>query len=212
MSHLLDHYVMPLVREYGVVIVGGATLLESSGIPTPAETAIMAGALYAATTHEIGIVPLVAVAAAGAILGDNIGYLAGRSIGFRAIRRYGKRIGLDESRLRLGRYLFKCHGSKVVFFGRFITLLRAFAAVLAGAAQMGWWRFLLFNALGGIAWASLYGFGTYFLGREALRLEAPLAIGLGVLALLVIGTVAIMLRREEARLQAEADAAFPDER
>jgi membrane protein DedA with SNARE-associated domain len=206
---LLENHLMPLVREHGVIIVGAATLLESSGVPTPGESAIIAAALYAATTHEIGIVPLVAAAATGAILGDNIGYLLGRSIGFRVMKRYGKRVGLTDARIRLGRYLFHCHGSKVVFFGRFIALLRAFTAVLAGAAHMGWWRFLLFNALGGVAWASLYGFGAFFLGQAAERLESPLAIGLGILAVIAVGTIIVVLRRQEAKLQKEADEAFP---
>lgn len=209
MFDLLENHLMPLVREHGVIIVGAATLLESSGVPTPGESAIIAAALYAATTHEIGIVPLVAAAATGAILGDNIGYLLGRSIGFRVMKRYGKRVGLTDARIRLGRYLFHCHGSKVVFFGRFIALLRAFTAVLAGAAHMGWWHFLLFNALGGVAWASLYGFGAFFLGQAAERLESPLAIGLGILAVIAVGTIIVVLRRQEAKLQKEADEAFP---
>jgi membrane protein DedA with SNARE-associated domain len=206
--HLLDHYLMPLIRQHGVIIVGAATLLESSGVPTPGESAVVAGALYAAATHEIGIVPLVAVAAAGAIIGDNIGYVLGRSIGLRVLQRYGRRVGLTDARIRLARYLFQRHGGKVVFFGRFVALLRSFSAVLAGAAHMGWWRFLAYNALGGVAWASLYGFGAFFIGMEALHLEAPLAIGLGVSAVFVIGTVIYLLRREEARLQKDADAAF----
>jgi membrane protein DedA with SNARE-associated domain len=212
MSALLDNYLMPLVREHGVIIVGAATLLESSGVPTPAESAIIAAALYAATTHEIGIVPLVAAAAAGAILGDNIGYVVGRWLGFRVLQRYGGKIGLNEARIRLGRYLFRRHGSQVVFFGRFIALLRAFTAVLAGAAHMGWWRFLLFNTLGGVAWASLYGFGAYFLGQEAEQVAGPLAIGLGVLAAIALGIIIVTLRRQEARLQKEADAALAQPR
>jgi membrane protein DedA with SNARE-associated domain len=207
LSDLLDHYLMPLIRDHGVIIVGAATLLESSGLPTPGESAVIAGALYAATTHDIGIVPLVAVAAAGAIIGDNIGYVLGRSIGFRVLQRYGRRVGLTDARLRLARYLFQRHGSKIVFFGRFVALLRSFSALLAGAAHMGWWRFLAYNALGGIAWASFYGFGAYFLGTAVQRLEAPLAIGLGATTVLVIGTVIYLLRREEARLQKDADAA-----
>jgi membrane protein DedA with SNARE-associated domain len=199
-----------VIRDHGVAVVGGITLLESMGIPAPGESAIIAAALYAATTHEVGIVPLVVAAAAGAIIGDNFGYLLGRRIGFRLIARFGHYIGLTAARIRLGRYLFQRHGSKVVFFGRYVAVLRTFAALLAGANRMEWRRFLIANALGGSLWASLYGFGTFLLGREALRLERPLAIGLGGLALLVLGTIIVLLRRHEARLQAEADRAFPE--
>jgi len=209
-SSLIHEYVMPLIREHGLFAIGGITMIESMGIPAPGESAVIAGALYAATTHEFGIVPLVASAAAGAILGDNIGYLIGRGVGFRLIRRYGRKIGLTEARIKLGRYLFKCHGSKVVFFGRFIAVLRTFAALLAGANQMDWRHFLIANALGGLSWASLYGFGAYVLGYEVRRLEGPLAIGLGILAALAVGTIIFLLRRHEARLQREAEQAFPD--
>jgi membrane protein DedA with SNARE-associated domain len=210
MSSLIHEYVMPLIREHGVIAVGGITMIESIGIPAPGESAVIAAALYAAATHQFGIVPLVASAAAGAIIGDNIGYLVGRNIGFRLIRRYGGRIGLGEPRIKLGRYLFQRHGTKVVLFGRFVAVLRTFTALLAGANRMEWRRFLLANALGGIFWASLYGFGAYALGHAVRRLEAPLAIGLGAIAAIVIGILIFLMRRHETRLQREAEEAFPD--
>jgi len=208
---LLHDTVMPLIRDHGVIVVGAITMLESTGIPAPGESAIIAAALYAATTHEFGIAPLVAAAAVGAIIGDNLGYVIGRSIGFRLLRRYGRRVGLNDARIKLGRYLFERHGTKVVFFGRFATLLRTFAALLAGANQMDWRHFLVANGLGGVVWASLYGFGTYMLGREMHRLETPLAIGFGVIGVAAIVIVAILLRRYEAQLQREAERAFPDD-
>lgn len=210
MSSVIHEYVMPLIREHGVIAIGGLTMIESMGIPAPGESAVIAAALYAATTHEFGIVPLVASAAAGAIIGDNIGYLIGRNVGLRLIRRYGGKVGLTEARIKLGRYLFQRHGTKVVLFGRFVAVLRTFTSLLAGANRMHWRRFLLANALGGILWASLYGFGAYALGHEVRRLEAPLAIGLGAVAAMAIGTVIVLMRRHEGRLQKEAEEAFPD--
>lgn len=207
---LLHDYVMPLIRAHGVLAVGGITLIESMGIPAPGESAVIAAALYATTTHQFGIVPLVASAAAGAIIGDNIGYVIGRSIGLRLLRRHGPRVGLSEARIKLGRYLFQRHGSKVVFFGRFVAVLRTFTALLAGANKMDWKRFLPANALGGIVWAALYGFGAYALGHEIRQFEGPLAIGLGLVAVLAIGTVVVLVRRHETRLQAEADQAIRD--
>jgi len=172
LSELLHDHLLPLLRDHGAIVIGGITMVESIGIPAPGESAVIAGALYAATTHEFGI-------AAGAILGDNIGYLVGRNIGFRLLRRYGRRVGLTYARIKLGRYLFQRHGSKMVFLGRFIAILRTFTAVLAGANRMDWRRFLLANALGGSAWASLYGFGAFLLGQEAPRIMEPLAVILG---------------------------------
>jgi membrane protein DedA with SNARE-associated domain len=129
------------IAAYGywavLVLVG----LESMGLPLPGETALISAAVYAGTSHELNIIGVVAAAAAGAVIGDNIGYEIGRLMGFPILRRYGPRIGLDERRLRLGQYLFRRYGGAIVFFGRFAALLRTFAALLAGTNRMPWPRF-----------------------------------------------------------------------
>lgn len=159
-QHVLTHR----LQRYGYALIGGAVGLERMGVPLPGESMLIAASLYAAATHRLNIVAVVASAAAGAIIGDNIVYLIGREIGYRLLARFGSHVGLHDRRLMLGRYLFRRHGGKVVFFGRFVAILRTFAAPLAGANRMLWPSFLLYNALGGIAWSSLYGFGTYALG------------------------------------------------
>jgi len=210
MSSILHDTIMPLIREHGVIAVGGITMIEAIGIPAPGESAVIAAALYAATTHEFGIVPLVVSAALGAIMGDNIGYLIGRSFGFALLNRYGGKIGLTPKRIKLGRYLFQRFGSRVVFFGRFVAVLRTFTALLAGGIRMDWRQFLLANALGATFWASLYGFGAYALGHEVHALEGPMAILFGTAAIGIIGGSIFLLRRHEARLQREAEQAIPD--
>jgi membrane protein DedA with SNARE-associated domain len=201
-----------LIREHGLLAIGVLTTLESMGVPAPGESAVIAAALYAAETHQIGILPLIGAAAFGAILGDNIGYVVGRQIGYRLIAKFGRHVGLTERRIRLGRYLFECYGSKVVFFGRFVAILRTFTALLAGANHMDWRRFALYNALGGILWATLYGGGAYLLGRQVKRLELPVAIGFGVVALVVAGVLIHLTRKHGERLQEEADRAYPDDK
>jgi membrane protein DedA with SNARE-associated domain len=116
------------------------------------------------TTGRINIVVVALAAATGAIVGDGIGYMVGRRIGLPFLRRYGRYIRLDEDRLLIGRYLFFQYGNAVVFFGRFIAVLRMFAALLAGANGMPARRFFFFNITGGVCWASLFGFGTYAVG------------------------------------------------
>jgi len=108
---------------------------------------------------------VIAAAAGGAIFGDNVGYWVGREFGFLLLVRYGGYVGLTDRRIKLGQYLFLHHGGKVVFFGRFVTILRAAAAILAGANCMSWPSFLVFNASGGIVWAMFYGLGAYYLGK-----------------------------------------------
>jgi membrane protein DedA with SNARE-associated domain len=194
------HHLTELLHDYGYGLVGLVVGLEAMGLPLPGESLVIAAALYAGSTHQLSIPFVVAAAAAGAIIGDNIGYLIGRLIGLRLLRRYGHYILLPPERLEVGRRLFAKHGGKVVLFGRFIAILRTLAALLAGANGMPWPRFLVANAVGGIAWACLYGFGAYALGKEITRLQGPFAIAAGVVAVIVVATVVIYTRHKEKRL------------
>jgi membrane protein DedA with SNARE-associated domain len=204
------HHLTELLHGYGYGLVGLVVGLESMGLPLPGESLVIAAAIYAGTTHELSIVPVVAVAAAGAIVGDNIGYLIGRVVGLRLLRRYGRYVLLPPERLEVGRRLFAKHGGKVVLFGRFVAVLRTLAALLAGANGMPWPRFLAANAAGGIAWACLYGFGAYALGHEMKRVEGPLGIAGAVIAVIVIAATVIYTRRKERRLTAASkDAKVP---
>ena len=187
-----------LLTDYGVLAVFVIVGVESIGVPVPGETMLIVAALYSGSTHNLSIVAIVAAAAAGAIVGDNIGYAVGRHGGWRLLRRHGHRVGLDERRLKLGRYLFLRHGGKVVFFGRFISILRTYAAALAGANHMPFRRFFAFNASGGVIWASIYGFGYYFAASVLKKLDTPLTvafIAIGVAAL--VGAVVFIRRNVE---------------
>jgi membrane protein DedA with SNARE-associated domain len=203
-----------LVSHYGYLAVFAVVAIESAGIPFPGETillstAIFAGASHSAAQDSLNIFGVIAAAAAGAITGDNIGFWVGRTLGFRLLARHGHLIHLDERRLKLGQYLFQKYGGAVVFFGRFVAVLRAFAAFLAGANRMNSLRFFVFNAAGGITWAFIFGELGYLFGVEAHRIAGPvgligLAAGLGALA---FGWS--FYRKNEMRLMAEAEAALP---
>ncbi len=189
-----------LIPVYGPWIVFGVIALESAGIPLPGETILIAAALLAATTHEIDIVFVVIAAAAGAVVGDGIGYSLGRQLGPRLLRKYGRYVHLDEDRLLIGRYLFFKYGSAVVFFGRFIAVLRMFAALLAGVNAMPAGRFILFNVTGGICWACLFGFGTYAVGSEIYEISGLLSVVTLGLFIAAGVTLSIGLRRYETAL------------
>ena len=195
-----------LVQQHGFWVVGTVIFFESMGLPLPGESMLIATALYAATTGKITIEHVIAASALGAVLGDNAGYLIGRRIGPPVLARYGPKIGLTLDRQHLGRFLFLRHGGKVVFFGRFVAFLRTFAAVLAGASHMPWGRFLVWNALGGVFWTCLYGFGAYLLGDQVHRLAGPFGVAVGVVALVVVVLSVRFVRRHEARLIEEAKA------
>jgi membrane protein DedA with SNARE-associated domain len=197
------------LHRYGYGVVGVVIMLESMGAPLPGESLLIAAALYAATTGRIDITLVVAVASIGAIVGDNLGYLIGRSLGTRLLSHFGRRVGLSDDRIKLGHYLFRRHGGIVVFFGRFIAVLRTFAALLAGANEMPWHLFLLYNALGGITWCVLYGFGAYMLGDVVRSVAAPIGIAIAIIALIVVVAAVLFVRRNEARLIAEAQNQSP---
>jgi membrane protein DedA with SNARE-associated domain len=201
----LQHFLM----TYGYWAVFVFVAIESIGIPFPGETMLLVAAIDAGTTHQLSIVLVILAATCGAILGDNLGFWIGREGGYRLLRRYGRYIGFNERRVKLGLYLFRTHGGKIVFFGRFVAVLRAWAAFLAGVNRMQWGRFLLFNALGGMIWATLYGLGGYFLGEEIHRLTGPVGIVTIVLAVLIIIASLIFVRRQEKQLEEKAEKAFP---
>jgi membrane protein DedA with SNARE-associated domain len=209
MIHFATHTLAQLINSYGYWAVVLFVAIESTGIPFPGETMLLAAAITAGTSHHLHIVLVIAAAAAGAILGDNLGFWVGREGGFRLLRRYGHLIRLDERKLKLGQYLFMKHGGKVVFFGRFVAVLRAWAAFLAGVNRMAWPRFLAFNAAGGILWSTIYGLGGYALGNNVHKVSGPIGIASVVLAAIAIVASFIVVRRNEQRLEDEAERALP---
>jgi membrane protein DedA with SNARE-associated domain len=198
--HVLDG----LFHQYGYAAIFVIVTLEAIGLPLPGESLLIAAALYAGSTHHLNIFIIVLSAAAGAICGDQIGYVIGRSIGYRVLAHWGRRVGLTDQRLELGRFLFRRYGGGIVFLGRFVAILRTFAAVLAGANAMPWHTFLLWNALGGISWTALYGFGAYALGDQAKHLHGPLGIGLSAIGAIALLAAVIFVKRNETRLLEQA--------
>jgi membrane protein DedA with SNARE-associated domain len=198
-----------LISTYGYWVVGGIIALESMGLPLPGEATLIAAAIYAGTTHQLDIGLVIAASAAGAILGDNAGYWIGREIGYPLLLRYGHYVQLTEARLKLGQYMFRQHGGKIVFLGRFVALLRALAALLAGANHMAWPRFLICNAAGGIVWAAIYGGAAYYFGHALEHVTKPVALGLTGVAVIAIAILLIVARRHEAELQQIAERALP---
>src|SRR5207237_4380950 len=172
-------------------------------------TTLVAAVLYAEGTRNLNLVGVVIAAAVGAILGDNLGYLIGRWGGYRLLIRYGRYIRLSEKRIKIARYLFLRYGGEVVFFGRFTAILRTYAAFLAGTTRMPWRRFRIFNAAGGIVWATVYGGGAYVLGRQFERVSGCVQIVFIAAGVVAVVVGAIIVRRQEDRLAEAAEKAFP---
>ena len=198
-----------IIATYGYLAVFAFVGIESIGISFPGETALVTAAIYAGTTGQLSIALIIAAAAAGAIIGDNIGFGIGHWGGYRLLVRYGTYIRLDQAKLKVGRYLFLKHSGKVVFFGRFVSVLRTYAAFLAGTNRMKWWRFLVFNAAGGIVWATVFGLGAYYLGNGIERLSKPVGIAFVVAAVIAVAAAFFLVRRSQTHLEERAEQAFP---
>ena len=165
---------------------------ESLGIPLPGETALLSAAALAALGH-LSIWAVVGTASAAAVIGDNAGYWIGRRWGVALLRRHGRVLHVDESRLERARVFFARHGAKAVFLGRFIALLRTWAAVLAGVGRMPYGTFTFYNALGAVCWSALFGTLGYTFARALPQLERSVGRAGLAGALLVTLVVALAL-------------------
>jgi len=192
----LDQVVTHFIEDYGLFFLFAIVCLESAGLWLPGETALIAASVYAAKGH-LSITAIIVVAAAAAIIGDNIGYWIGREGGRRLIyhfawlRRYADRVLPPAERF------FERHGGKAVFLARFFGGVRVTGAWMAGITRMTWWRFLFWNAAGGIVWAVAVGLIAYYAGKAAADSISHYGVygGIAVAVLLVLGIAAVHLRR-----------------
>jgi membrane protein DedA with SNARE-associated domain len=188
----------------GLPLLFVVVMLESFGIPLPGETALIAfGVLASQGNYQIEWV--IVLAAAGAIIGDNLGYwLLGRIGGRRLFERWRLLRRYSERFLPAAERLMARHGGKTVFFGRFITVLRYTAAWVAGIGRMPWWRFLFWNAAGGICWATSVGLVAYYSGHAAADAIQRYGIyaAVAIVAVLLVAWLALHLGRKrlEGRL------------
>jgi membrane-associated protein len=171
---------------------------ESSGALLPGETALITAAVLA-SKGKLQIELVIALAACGAIVGDNIGYVIGRRGGRWLLERPGRFHARRVQVLDVADPLFERHGSKAVFMGRFILGLRVWASWLAGATRMRWRSFLLWNALGGICWAVLVGLLAYLAGRSAT--DVFKTFGLFGLVAAVLAGASLLLAHRTGRLR-----------
>ncbi len=196
----MPEWLVDLFARYGYAVVFVGVLLENAGLPVPGETALLAGAALA-HFGRLSLVWVIVTAIGGAILGDNVGFLIGRWRGRGLAERHGWRIGLTPARLALFDRFFERHGARTVFIARFITGLRVFGALLAGASGLPWLKFLFYNATGAVVWSAAVAFAGYALAYSWETLERWIGraglIGLAVVALMVvIGVVRATRNRE----------------
>jgi membrane protein DedA with SNARE-associated domain len=196
-----------LVETAGYPLLFVIVMSESSGIPVPGETALITAAVLA-SQGKLQIELVIPLAAAGAIVGDNIGYLIGRKGGRWLLERPGAFRRQRQEVLRIGEPFFERHGPKAVYFGRFLLGLRVWASWLAGATRMHWRSFVIWNALGGISWAAVVGVVAYLLGHSAGN--AIETFGLYGLAALVLAVLSALILHRRHRRRAPIDGEGTD--
>jgi membrane-associated protein len=188
---------LSVAKDVGYPVLFALIAIETMGIPVPGETALFTAGILAASGH-LSIEAVIAIAAAAAILGDNVGFMIGRKLGRRLMLAKGP---FHRHRLRLveiGEPFFERHGPKAVFLGRWVAGLRITSAWLAGVNRMAWPTFLFWNALGGIAWATSVALLAYFLGRGAERVVQTLGLGAAVAVVAALLVVWLVVRRRHA--------------
>jgi membrane protein DedA with SNARE-associated domain len=197
------HHITRLLQLYTYPVLLSLVLLESLGIPLPGEIALVTAAAYA-SHGRISIYIVIVLAALGATVGGALGYLIGLKGGLPLIVRYGGYIGIRKSHVEKAHAFFERNGSKTILFGRFIAILRTWAAVIAGAACMSVTKFLVYNTAGSVAWAIVFGFLGYYFGRDLPLLERY--ISRFSAASMIVGAIAVIVfivyTRQKSRRQA----------
>lgn len=209
--HHLTQLAETYVHEFGLVIVFVSVLLDSFGMPSPGESIIVSTAVLAAQ-GDISLPMMLFWAWLGSVVGDNIGYAIGRFAGRELVVKYGRRVGLTAPRLAKVEAFFHRFGGEVVIFARFVVPARQLNGIVAGIAEMNWWRFLAYNCLGAALWVGFWGYGVFFVDRHLSWIRALFPaghylafIGLAVVIVLLVGFFWIRRSRRRARAQAGSE-------
>jgi membrane protein DedA with SNARE-associated domain len=198
-----------LIHHYGGWVVFWLVFLEAVGLPLPGETILITAAIYAGTTQNLGIGLVLIAGMFGGALGSFCGFFIGRRYGYPLLLRYGGYIGLTETRLKIGQYLFQRYGIGLVLTARFVAFFRSLLALIAGANRMPFANFAIASTVGAIAWVLLYGLAAYYLGKEIERFAKPVALAAAVLGAIAIIFMLASWRRKEQELAAAAEQAIP---
>jgi len=199
------HHLTRLLQTYTYPVLVLFVLLESVGVPLPGEIALVTAAAYASIGH-ISIYIVIILAATGAIVGGVLGYWIGLKGGLPLVAHYGGYIGVRQSHIDRAHAFFEKNGAKTILFGRFIAILRTWAAIIAGTARMSFTTFVTYNTIGSVIWAIVFGWLGYYFGRDLPLLESYISrASFGILIVLAVGIAAfIFWKRRSANSREKA--------
>ena len=191
---------LAVVDAVGYPAAGIGILIESSGIPFPGETLLLAAAAWAAARNH-SIVLVILFGFLGATGGADIGYLLGYRGGRPFVERFGSLFRIRPEHIARAELFFTRYGDSAILLARFVLGLRTWASMLAGMSHMPFWRFQVFSALGGLVWATAIGLVGYFLGSNLSLIETIVrAIGIGGLVVIAaVVLIALAARRRASR-------------
>ncbi len=191
---------LAVVDAIGYPAAGLGILIESAGVPFPGETLLLAASAWAAARHH-SIELVILFGFLGATLGADLGYLLGYRGGRPFVERFGSIFHIKPEHIASSELFFSRYGDRAILAGRFILGLRTWGSMLAGMSHMPFWRFQLFSAIGGLAWAIAIGVAGYFLGSNLQLIETIIrALGIGgLLIVLAIVVIAVLARRRASR-------------
>jgi membrane-associated protein len=186
MTQSILDFLRSVIVQYGYWAVGGALLLENTGIPVPGETILLLASFLAYSEHDLRLSGIIVVGTIAATLGDNLGFAFGYYGGRRLLGRYQSIFRIQNATVERGESLFAHYGSLTIFFARFVFGMRIIAGPLAGVLRMPWKRFLLFNFMGATLWVSVISGAGYLFGRHWERLAREMKRFDIIVALLVL--------------------------
>jgi membrane protein DedA with SNARE-associated domain len=180
-----------LVDALGYPSAGIGILIESSGVPFPGETLLLAAAAWAAARHH-SLVLVILFGFLGATAGGDLGYWLGYRGGRPFVERFGALFHIRPEHIARSELFFARYGDRAILAARFVLGLRTWGSMLAGMAGMPFWRFQIFSAIGGLGWAATIGVAGYVLGSNLPLLEA-IVRGIGIGGLVVIALIVVIL-------------------
>lgn len=198
-----------LVATYGYAALVVVLFLEAFGVPIPGETVLIASGTYAGQTHKLSVWLIWLLSVVAVEVGSVASYFLGIKGGYPLLRRYGHYIRMREPEIKVGRYVFDRFGAPVVALGRFVAVLRTYAAFLAGTNRMRVGRFMVFNLIGAVAWSGTWALLSYYVGSSLKSASKPVDYTVGAIAVVLVIAVILLVRRQAKRLEEVAERAYP---